>query len=209
METEVVVALVKIIPSLLWVFIVGFFVFLFRNVIIVDLLPRIINLKALGVEATFVKKELDRLAKKSKEEVAGSSESRSQVARRAERIKSMLKGSKILLVNDIPSQMSYVVNILESLNVKVTIATTTKEALSNLERFSFDLVISDMRRGNEIDAGINMLIKSKEMNTNKPTIFSVGQFEPERGVPPYAFGITNRVDELMNLIFDIVERKKG
>ena len=43
---------------------------------------------------------------------------------------------------------------------------------------------------------------------HRPTILMVGQHKPERGVPPYAVGVTNRVDELLNLIFDVVERRR-
>jgi CheY-like chemotaxis protein len=209
MEKEVAIEFIKIIPSLLWTAIALGIVFLFRNSIKTDLLPRITNFKALGVEATFVKNELDRVASESKEKIFGSSENRNQVARRSERVKEIVKGSKVLLVNDVPSQMSYVVNILEKLNVKVTIARSTEEAIDNLERYSFDVVISDMKRGDEIDAGINMLRRAKELNINKPTLFTVGQYDPGRGVPAYAFGITNRIDELINLIFDVIERTKG
>jgi hypothetical protein len=39
-------------------------------------------------------------------------------------------------------------------------------------------------------------------------IFYVGEPDPKKGTPVYAFGLTNRPDELVHLVLDILERKK-
>ena len=52
-----------------------------------------------------------------------------------------------------------------------------------------------------------MMVKNAE-NKTTPVIFYVGVFEPERGVPGQAFGITNRPDELLHLTLDALERFK-
>ena len=130
-----------------------------------------------------VKEELDRVAEKQPVAV-GTEQSRSQVARRAERLSSVISGSRILLVNDIPLEMQYVIRILESLNVSVTIATSTAQALLLLSTNSFDLVISDMGRENVPDEGLPLLQKMREQRLYRPLIFTVGQYEPGRGSPP-------------------------
>jgi CheY-like chemotaxis protein len=155
-----------------------------------------------------IKENLDRVAEKLPVAV-GSEQSRSQVARRAERLSPVITGSNVLLVNDIPLEMQYVIRMLESLNISVTIATDTSQALSLLSAQSFDLVISDMRRGTVPDEGLRLLQTMRENGLYRPVIFTVGQFEPERGTPPYAFGITNRIDEMLNLTFDVLERIRG
>lgn len=155
-----------------------------------------------------VKEELDRVAEKQPVAV-GTEQSRSQVARRAERLSSVIRGSRILLVNDIPLEMQYAIKLLESLNISVTIATSTLQALALLSTNSFDLVISDMSRENAPDEGLRLLQKMREQRLDRPLIFTVGQYEPGRGTPPYAFGITNRIDEMLNLTFDILERMRG
>jgi CheY-like chemotaxis protein len=153
-----------------------------------------------------VKEELDRAAEK---QPVGTEQSRDQVARRAARLSSIISGSKILLVNDIPSEMYYVIKLYESLGITVTVATTSTEALSLLAANSYDLVVSDMRRGSVVDEGIRFLNDMRTKGLYRPTILTPGYFEPERGTPPYAFGITNRVDELLNLTFDVLERLHG
>jgi CheY-like chemotaxis protein len=153
-----------------------------------------------------VKEELDRVAEK---QPVGTEQSRDQVARRAVRLSSIISGSRILLVNDIPLEMGHVIGLYESLGITVTVATTSAEALSLLAAGSYDLVVSDMRRGKVPDEGIRFLNEMRARGLYRPTIFTAGQFEPERGTPAYAFGITNRVDDLLNLTFDALERVRG
>lgn len=134
---------------------------------------------------------------------------RSQVARRASRLQPILDGSQVLLVNDLPSQMLYVVSILRQIGVRVDVVRTTSDAMSMLREGEYDAVISDMHRGNTPDEGIRLLKRMRAMQLLTPIIFSVSHYEPERGTPPYAFGMTNRIDELLNLLFDVVERVRG
>jgi len=42
-----------------------------------------------------------------------------------------------------------------------------------------------------------------------PVIFYIGYPDPSKGVPPHAFGITHRPDELLHLIMDALERVKS
>jgi hypothetical protein len=63
-----------------------------------------------------------------------------------------------------------------------------------------------MKRGDVEDEGQHFLNETVRRGIHRPTIFTVGRFQPELGVPPYAFGITNRVDDLLNLVFDALER---
>jgi hypothetical protein len=39
-----------------------------------------------------------------------------------------------------------------------------------------------------------------------PPIFYMGLFEPDKGIPPRAFGATNRPDEFLHLTQDALER---
>jgi CheY-like chemotaxis protein len=141
--------------------------------------------------------------------MTSSVQGRDQVARRAARLQGVLAGARALLVNDEPSQMSFVISMLMDLGIKVEVSTTSDDGLTKLEGGHFDFVISDMMRDGVPDDGIHFLSKMRRRNLHCPTIFTVGRFRPEMGTPAYAFGITNRVDELLNLIFDAVERIRG
>jgi CheY-like chemotaxis protein len=153
-----------------------------------------------------VKEKLDQAPKTVP---ASGERERTQVARRAERIASFIEGARVLLVNDVPRQMSSVVSVLESLKVSVTIATSTEQAVSELRGPTFDVVISDMRRNADEAAGVALLQTMRASRIMTPVIFSVGRYQPQRGVPGGAFGITNKVDELLNLVLDALERTRG
>src|SRR5215471_14010659 len=105
--------------------------------------------------------------------------------------------------------MNHVVSLLESLSLSVTITTSTGRALAELQGPTFDIVISDMRRNGDDGAGLALLQRMRDSRISTPLIFTVGRYQPERGVPGSAFGITNRVDELLNLVFDVLERTRG
>jgi hypothetical protein len=57
--------------------------------------------------------------------------------------------------------------------------------------------------------GLRLLKRMRTGGMSQRLIFTVGRYQPERGTPPFAFGITNRVDELLNLVFDALERVRG
>jgi len=118
-------------------------------------------------------------------------EGRTQVARRVARLSRLTSGARLLLVNDRPEEMKGPVE------------------LCLLKAAPFDVVVSDMARDSIQDEGLRFLHAARKAGIHRPTIFTVGRYEPERGVPPYAFGITSRVDELLNLVLDVVERLRG
>jgi len=113
----------------------------------------------------------------------------------------------MLLVNDNPTEMSSVISLLNGIGMSVEVATSTDEALSKLKAHAFDVVNS--RRGNNRAAGIELLQSMRAQGYKQPVIFTVGVYEPDKGVPPFAFGITNRIDELCNLVFDALERSRS
>lgn len=132
-----------------------------------------------------------------------------QVSSRAERLSPIIGGARVLLVNDVPREMAHVIQILRDLAVEVEVATDSSLALNMLSTASFDAVVSDMARDGVGDEGLRFLKTMRQRGFHHPTIFTVGRYEPDRGTPAYAFGITNRVDDLLNYLFDIFERVRG
>ena len=72
----------------------------------------------------------------------------------------------------------------------------------------YDLVISDMRRGSVPDEGLSLLRKMREGRYPQRVVFYVGRADPEKNMPTGSFGITDRPDELLHLIMDILERQR-
>ena len=132
-----------------------------------------------------------------------------QVSRRAARLSEIISGARILLVNDVPADMADVILVLRGLGIEVEVAEESSLALAMLTSGGFDAVVSDMARGGVNDEGMRFLEAMRHRGFHHPTVFTVGQYEPCRGTPAYAFGITNRVDHLLNYVFDILERVRG
>ena len=156
--------------------------------------------------STRVKDELNRLPHK---DLVSTREGRDQIARRAARLAQLVAGARILIVDDVPAEMHHVADLLKGLSLRVDIATSSDSALARLGTQKYDVVISDIARDGIVDEGIRFLTRMRGFEIKCPTIFTVGRYEPGRGTPPYAFGITNRVDELLNLVFDALERMRG
>ncbi len=92
---------------------------------------------------------------------------------------------------------------LEALGIQFTISKSTEDALERLERKHYDLIISDMSRPPDQQAGYTLLEQVRARNITTPFIIYAGSKKPEyiaearkRG----AFGTTNDPQELFELV---------
>lgn len=209
----VLLELVKILPSVFWLIVAIIVVAIFYRPIRNQLLPLVTGLKIGGIECSFVREGIQAavaLAQKHKNwQVAVSDEEASLVMERAARHLGLLQRSKILWVDDNPENNFNEIKMLHQLRADVETAKSTEEALALIqEKKTYDIVLSDLKRGDDATAGLTLLAKLRESHPTLPVIFYVGEFKPELGVPPFAFGLTNRPNELLHLILDILERRK-
>lgn len=207
-----VIELIKIIPSILWFLLVIAVLLLFYRPIRDDLLPKLGEFKAMGVELSFVIDLINasiELAEKSPQwKVEVSSADKERVLNRTKQHLKIFRDAQILWVDDHPENNLNERRMFRQLNAEIDIAKSTEEALEILKNSRYDFVISDMARGDENTAGLSFLKKLREENKTIPVIFYIGVIDSEKGVPAQAFGITNRPDELLHLTLDALERKK-
>jgi CheY-like chemotaxis protein len=64
---DVATELIKLIPTVLWALVAVWIIFLFKNPIRTQLLPRLTGVKAFGIEFSLARQELDRAAKDAEE----------------------------------------------------------------------------------------------------------------------------------------------
>lgn len=83
---------------------------------------------------------------------------------------SKLKGKRILWVDDYPVNNEYPIKILSQAGVDFDVALNTEKGLEFLSKTKYDLVISDMGRGNDRTAGLDLIKKMKERNIDTPII---------------------------------------
>jgi CheY-like chemotaxis protein len=129
------------------------------------------------------------------------------VLKRAELVDSCLRGARVLWVDDHPAANVLERQWLTQLGVQVTTVESTDSALECMRSEAFDLILSDIDRPGSRTAGLESLPRIKSIAPTVAVIFYVMRLEP-RGVPPDAFGITARPDELFHLCMDALERTR-
>jgi PleD family two-component response regulator len=204
MNTEIVVALIEAAPSVVTILLVLVLALVFRDAIQKRLLPRLSGLKLLGVEITLLKDSLDAAA--SRQEVRLSEADKWSALQRAQHIFPVLRGARLLWVDDQPMGNEDLVAVLLRLGIVVDQARHTEEAIKLLHRHPYDLVISDMQREGVEDAGLQMISRMLDEHVYRWTILYVLRLQP--GVPANSFGITNRPDHLLHLVMDALERER-
>ena len=202
----------KLVMQLRWFFLVILVLILFYRPIRDNLLPRLGGFKAGGLEILFAADSMDasiELAEKDQRwKVKVSAVDKRRVLNRVKQHLNILKGVQVLWVDDYPENNINERRMFRQLETEIDIARSTQEALDILKNGRYDVVFSDMVRGENAAAGLEFLEQFRNTDKTTPVIFYIGVFNPEKGTPAQAFGITNRPDELLHLTLDALERKK-
>ena len=122
-----------------------------------------------------------------------------------------LRGKKILWVDDYPSNNNYPREILEQAGIKFSLARDTSQAVNILKKEQFDLIISDMGRGENPSAGVELLTKLKSLKINTPTIIfssthALGKFGSD-ALELGASACTTKITDLLNNVQKILNEK--
>jgi len=213
---KVTLEIVKNLPAILWFLLVSAVVILFYKPLRHELLPNLSGLKVLGVEFSFVKNAIAtaiELAEKSEEfpKLKISEEDQQRVINRVRKNANLFRGCRILWIDDFPDSPANERKMLQSLLVDVDMTTSTAaaEKLLRAKEKKYDLILSDMKRDGDNQAGLKFLQDYAKHKKRVPVIFYIGHPDPTKPVPLHAFGITHRPDELLHLILDVLERIKS
>ncbi|MCI4667062.1 MAG: patatin-like phospholipase family protein [Bacteroidia bacterium] len=119
---------------------------------------------------------------------------------------------KILWVSDSMENDDIELELVREIQINkhngITVVRNSEEAENELEKQSYDIMISDIFRGGNKSEGVDFLKKIHQKHAGKAlpqTIFYITNFNPEKGVPEHAFGITNNPVELIHLVVDTIE----
>ena len=210
MDADIVIELIKIIPSLLGFILVLIILVVFYKPIRYELFPRMGSVKAFGIEASFVEKVKTNVEKTTEKRTPGDIDriASSVVAQRAGRLAPLINGCRILWIDDNPSNNDLEIETLESLGVVVDTAVSSEEASRILGRRNYDLIISDILREGKSSEGVRFFNEIRGHIRDTPFIFFAANSDFDRGTPPRAFGMTNRIADLLHLVFDALERKE-
>jgi CheY-like chemotaxis protein len=197
-------------PLIAVVVLVTALAFIFRRTIEDTLLPRVSGVKVLGIEISFAKEELDRASSRPRLTKAGMAPSkgdRHAALERAREAAPLLQGAEVLWLDDHPSRNRSERRMLQAFGVMIDVVTTNSEALAMLRQHRYDLLISDIERNGDHDAGPAFAREIAHPNPlAKPVIFYVGTLDRDAGTPAHAFAITNRPDHLLHYVIDVLAR---
>jgi CheY-like chemotaxis protein len=209
------------VTTLLWVLLAAFMVWLLRQPLTAAV-SRLATFEAFGVKfALSGSAALDaaiELAEKNPAwPVEVSAADRKAAIDRANAHRSVFEGAEILWVDDRPSNNRNEARMLRSFGALVTFAATTDEASRALQTAAeqhqpFDIILSDISRDLPTPdpiAGVTMLSRLRNAGFHQPVIYYVGRPNEDAGVPAGAFGVTNRPDQLLQLVIDALSRGRA
>ncbi len=123
-----------------------------------------------------------------------------------------LNGASILWVDDEPSNNTYERNALEALGVRFTICIDTREAMKQVRIRQFNLVLSDMGRGEDRQAGYKLLEQLREQDIITPfIIYARGGNKAENKIEAQSRGAFTSVagpQKLFKAVVDAIESGK-
>ena len=221
MNGDQIAHIIGAISNLLWVSLAAFVVWLLRQPLTAAV-ARLATFEAFGVKfalsgGTALDAAIELAQKNPDWPVEVSAADRKAALDRANANRSLFEGAEILWVDDHPSNNRNEARMLRSFGALVTFAATTEEASRALQTGAeqhqpFDIILSDISRdmpASDPTAGLTMLTRLRNAGSQQPVIYYVGRPNPDAGVPPGAFGVTNRPDQLLQLVTDALSRVRG
>ncbi|MEQ8822904.1 MAG: response regulator [Filomicrobium sp.] len=115
-----------------------------------------------------------------------------------------LLGRSVLWVDDNPSNNELAVRALRKLQLDVVQELSTQEGLAAMQHRHFDLVISDMGRGDNMTAGYELLEAIRMQGNNLPFLIFAGSDTPEFRREAAERGAQLSTNDMLELIDTIV-----
>jgi len=200
------IEVLKALPAILWVGVAVLVVVLFRKPILARL-PALSSIELPGG----VKAQFDAAiseASASRNETLPP-DRRSRLERRIERDADVLRAARLLWVDDDHRTTEPERAALAALGVMVETVASSDAAYERLDQSRFDAALSDMARGADNEAGAVFAKILHGRHPSIPVILYVGRVDESRGTPPFVFGIADRPDQLIHLVIDALERRRG
>ena len=119
-----------------------------------------------------------------------------------------LAGATVLWVDDRPENNTNERQALEKLGIQFTISTSTDDALEKLQHGNYTVIISDMGRPPDKQAGYTLLEEIRNRGVTTPFIIYAGSRSPEHNAETRrrgGLGTTNMAIELFEMVVDAIK----
>jgi CheY-like chemotaxis protein len=121
----------------------------------------------------------------------------------AARVAPTLRNRRILWVDDSPGNNKFEIAAFEAAGLQVETSTSTEDAMTRLHARSYDLIITDLTRGRDTEAGLKFIAKVRDVFPHALIVV----YSSKRGVPQYprayeagAVGATYKPHELFDRV---------
>ncbi|WP_236245948.1 response regulator [Streptomyces sp. CC210A] len=198
----------KYVEALVWPSVVLIFLHRFRRGI-GELIARTRSLATPAGNIEFAERAgelLDDAAVDQEERVLAPA--RRGVLRRLERSAESLQDGRILWVDDRPRNNLALVRLFESMGMQVDLALSTEEGLERLEVRSYHIVITDLERNGDEDAGNTLIKRMSETGIDVPVVIYSGASRLRAQADRRAFATTTGPDRLIHYVIDLMERAR-
>ncbi len=118
-----------------------------------------------------------------------------------------IANARILWVDDEPNNNVNERQALEAFGVRSVLASSTDRALAEVAVERFDVIVSDMARGDDQRAGYTLLDALKARGDHTPLIIYASSRLPAHvadALARGAVGCTNRATELFDMVIDAI-----
>lgn len=119
------------------------------------------------------------------------------------------KRNRVLWVDDYPINNELVIDFFESRGIRFDIALTTKQGIELFKNELYDMIITDMGRGEKSDAGIELLQELDYLHCQVPVVVYASRQAIERygdeALELGAYSVTNGIRNIIYLISDILQ----
>jgi CheY-like chemotaxis protein len=212
--TSLVNAIAQLLGVLIWPAVLMFFLIRFRAAI-ADFFANLgeLSFRAPGLEATAKRQQVEAAAALGAAIVTRAPTDDTQAtaadprdiaaALPTSRAQRRLQGSRILWVDDRPNNNRFERQALEAYQINIDLSTSTEEALEKIRQRSYDLIISDMGRPPDAQAGYTLLDQLRKTGDKTPYVIYAGSRAPEHVQEARqhgAIGSTNSPQELVTIV---------
>ena len=226
MTAEDIQAIAALIQALGWPLLVLFLVLYFGDPLkkfLMDLSEFSFKAGASGLEATAKSKQIQAAA------LLGAASAKSDVDRavdqtspedRASQIAAAvsqavqprsirrLAESTVLWVDDNPANNVNERRALEALGIRITLSSSTDDALEKLRRTRFDAIVTDMSRPPDHQAGFTLIDASRGLGNRAPVVIYAARNTPELKMEARAkgaYGCTNDPQDLFQFVVTAIQ----
>ncbi|MCE0763092.1 response regulator [Pseudonocardia kujensis] len=119
--------------------------------------------------------------------------------------------ARLLWVDDHPSNNLHEATAMETVGIDVELSPSTEDALERIQRNHYDVIVSDMERLQQPQAGYELLQKLRSAGVHTPFIVYARSGRPEHfdeAVRHGAEGWADTPEQLMQMVLAAVRREK-